>query len=140
MDAQIRSIDELRLEISRLKGLEREQAIAIRHRFSSIPAIFSTFFSLFPKSNTAEKIGGAAGSGIDLIQLISSFVLPFTLNKTLFKGSNFLVKALVRLASQKVSQYINKKNLGFIWEKIKSFIPEKTTKPGPVYSNLPHIE
>jgi hypothetical protein len=139
MDVQIRDINELRLEISRLKGLEREQAILIRQRFSSIPAIFSTFFSLFPKSNTAEKIGGAGG-GIDIIQLISSFVLPFTLNKTLFRRSNFLVKALVRLASQKVSQYLTKKNLGFIWDKIKSLIPEKANKPGPAYTNLSHIE
>jgi hypothetical protein len=125
----------------RLKGLEQEQAIAIRQRFSSIPAMFSTFFSLFPKSNAVEKIGGG-GSGIDIIQLVSSFVLPFTLNKTLFKRSNFLVKAIVRLASQKASQYISTKNLGFIWDKVKSIIPEKEKKvaPGPAYNSLPHME
>lgn len=139
MSVQITSIDNLRLEIARLKGLEQEQAIAIRQHFSSTRAIFSTILSLFPKFSLTEKPGDA-GSGIDIIQLISSFVLPFTLNKTLFRRSNFLIKALVRLASQRASQYINKKNLGFVWDKIKSFIPEKANKPGPAYTSLPHIE
>jgi hypothetical protein len=140
MDVQIRNTDDLRLEIARLKGLEREQAIAIRQHFSSTRAIFSTVLSLFPKFSIAETIGGAVNSSPDIIQLISSFVLPFTLNKTLFRRSNFLIKALVRLASQRAAQFINKKNLGFVWDKLKSIIPEKAKKPGPAYSSLSHIE
>jgi hypothetical protein len=141
MDVQIRSIDDLRMEITRLKGVEQEQAIAIRAHFSSTRAIFSTVLSLFPKFSLSDKIGGiAASGGPDLIQLISSFVLPFTLNRTLFKRSNFIIKALVRLASQRAAQFINKKNLGFVWDKIKSFIPEKEKKTGPAYTSLSHIE
>jgi len=138
MSVRITSIDDLRLEITRLKGLEQEQAIAIRQHFSSTRAIFSTVLSLFPKFSLTEKTGDSSNSGVDIIQLISSFVLPFTLNKTLFKRSNFLIKALVRLASQRAAQYINKQNLGFVWDKIKSFIPEKISRaaPGPAYSHI----
>jgi hypothetical protein len=62
---------------------------------------------------------------VDIVQLMSSFLLPFTLNKTLFRRSNFLIKGLVRIVSRKASRFINEDSVSSIWDKVKSFIPDK---------------
>lgn len=116
----INSHSELKDEIFRLEGLELEHGAAIKQRFSSPGAFFSTLFSLIPKGNsdtTGDKDGGIFNQ--DLVGVISRFVLPFTLNKTLFRNSNFLVKALVGLVSQKASHYISEDSVEGVWDKAK---------------------
>ncbi len=52
---------------------------------------------------------GAAAGGLlhpDIVKLVSRFAIPFTLNKTVFRHSNFLVKALVGLVSQKAAGFV----------------------------------
>jgi hypothetical protein len=132
MDLHIRNIDDLRSEVARLKGLEQEQKEALSKRFAGPSAIFSTFMSLFPKSP-----GGASlFHNQDIVGLLSRFALPFTLNKTLFKNSNFLVKSLVGLVSQKASHFISEDSVGSLWDKAKSLFgmvtgkkAKKTVKP-----------
>ncbi len=107
MDLPIKTVDDLRTEIYRLRGLEQEQSMAISKRFSSPSALFSTLVSLFPR--TTVNADGEKSHGFfdqDLIGLLSRFILPFTLNKTLFRHSNFIVKTLVGLVSQKASHFI----------------------------------
>jgi hypothetical protein len=125
MDLPVKNIDDLRLEIYRLKGLEEQQSLALRQRFSSVSSSISTVLSLFPRSQNAdgEKTGGIFN--LDLVQMISSFLLPFTLNKTLFRRSNFITKALVRFVSLRASRFINEDSVSNIWDKIKAFIPDK---------------
>lgn len=127
MQLTVRNTDDLRLEINRLKGLEEQQALAIRRRFSGPVSIISTMFSLFPKSPDGNRKSEGNFSP-DIVQLISSFILPFTLNKTIFRRSNFVVKAIVRLLSQKASRLINESSVSSLWDKIKTFIPAKTKK------------
>jgi hypothetical protein len=118
MDFPINNHDDLRNEIFRLQGLEREQSIALKQRFNGPGAIFSTMFSLFPKSDNAnDSLGGVFNQ--DFLGVISRFVLPFTLNKTLFRNSNFLIKALVGLVSQKASHYISEDSVEGVWDKAK---------------------
>jgi hypothetical protein len=71
------------------------------------------------------------------VQLASRFLLPFTLNKTLFRRSNFLIKMLVRIASQRVSRLINEKSVGTIWDKIKTLVSSKTKKENNLYKGIP---
>jgi hypothetical protein len=119
MDLIIRTSGDLRDEIFRLEGLEKQQGLALKARFSSPSAIFSTFFSLF--SNTAPEDRKAAGVfSQDFLGLISRFVLPLALNKTLFRHSNFLTKALVGILSQKASNYISEDSVTSVWDKAKS--------------------
>lgn len=119
MDAPINNVTDLRLEIARLKGLETEQGYAIGQRFKSPGAIFSTFFSLF--SGTTPGDGKSAGFWEqDFVGIISRFLLPFTLNKTLFRNSNFLIKAIVGLVSQKASHFITEDSVMGLWDKVKS--------------------
>ena len=47
MDLPVRNIDDLRSEISRLKGLEQEQSVALAQRFKSPGAILSSIISIF---------------------------------------------------------------------------------------------
>jgi len=114
----IRTSRDLKAEIFRLEDLSKQQGATLRAHFSSPGAIFSTIFSLFSKRSDAEdeKNGGIFSQ--DFLGLISRFVLPLALNKTIFKNSNFLVKALVGLISQKASHYINEDSVGSVWHKI----------------------
>ena len=125
MDLPVKNIDDLRLEIYRLKGLEEQQSIALRQRFNSPSAIFSTIFSLVPWSQAADGLKSGSLFNVDIVQLMSSFLLPFTLNKTLFRRSNFLIKGLVRIVSRRASRFITEDSVSSIWDKVKSFIPDK---------------
>jgi hypothetical protein len=120
MDAPINNIIDLRLEIVRLKGLEVEQSYAISQRFKSPGAILSTFFSLFSGTPSADGTKSAGFWDQDFVGLISRFLLPFTLNKTLFRNSNFLIKAIVGLVSQKASHFITEDSVMGLWDKVKS--------------------
>jgi hypothetical protein len=122
----IKNIADLRGEILRLKGLKEEQRIALAARFSSPSALIATAFSLFPKSPTVDGIRNSGLFNQDFLGLISRVLLPFTLNKTLFRHSNFLVKALVGVISQKASHYISEDVVVSTWDKIKGLF--KKTK------------
>ncbi len=136
MDVPIKNISDLRTEIDRLKGVEREQSIALSQRFSSPSAVFSTIYSLFSGSTNSD---GAKSSFFeqDIVGLISRIVLPFTLNKTLFRNSNFIVKALVGLVSQKASHFITEDSVAGIWDKVKSLFHHKEPEETPEHKGVP---
>jgi len=118
MNTLIRNSWDLRQEIIRLKALEQEQSIAIKARFNSPMAVFSTVYSLFQR-----PAGGESKTNIfnqDFVSILSRFLIPLTLNKTLFKNSGFIVKTLVGLVSQKASGFINEESVMSAWDKIKS--------------------
>jgi hypothetical protein len=127
MDKPIRNSWDLREEIIRLRALEKEQAIAIKQRFSSPAAVFSTIYSLFPKPAAGEKHASIFNQ--DFVSILSRFLLPLTLNKTLFRNSGFIVKALVGLVSQKASGYINEDSVVSIWDKVKTLFQKKVVPP-----------
>jgi hypothetical protein len=118
MDMPVKNIDDLHSEIIRLEKLKQEQEMDLKHRFNSPSAILSAAMTLFPKS----PAGGASASRLfntDIVNLFSRLVVPLTLNKTLFKNSNFLVKTLVGLLSQKASNYISEDSVHSVWDKVK---------------------
>jgi demethoxyubiquinone hydroxylase (CLK1/Coq7/Cat5 family) len=83
--------------------------------------------TLFPRSLTTE---GKSTSFFDqdLVGLISRFVLPFTLNKTIFRKSGFIVKAIVGLVSQKASHFISEDTVVGLWDKVKGLFNKKEKK------------
>jgi hypothetical protein len=127
MDVPIRNISDLRGEIYRLRELEQEQSVAIGLRFKSFSSTLSTLASLFPKSISSD---GKTSSFFeqDLVGLISRFVLPFTLNKTIFRNSNFIIKTLVGLVSQKASHFISEDSVMGLWDKVKHIFAAKEKK------------
>lgn len=124
MGAPIKNIDDLRNEIDALKQAEQVQSIALGKRFSSFSAVMETISSLFPR--------GADGKSRffdqDLLGMLSRFVLPFTLNKTIFRNSGFLVKSLVGLVSQKASHFISEDSVMGVWDKVKHLFSKKEKK------------
>ena len=123
-DLQINNVNDLKAEIFRLRHLREEQGDAIKARFSSPSAIFSTVFSVFPK---------AAGDKNDIFHqdffgIISRIVLPLILNKTIFRNSNFLVKGLIGFLSQKASHFISEDSLSGLWDKAKSVFDKRKHK------------
>lgn len=126
MSIPVTNTSELKAEITKLKLLAATQQQAITPRFSSPSAVFSTVYSAF--SGKPGIVGEHKEKGFfnqDVVGLLSRIVLPFTLNKTVFRNSNFIVKTLVGLASQKASHFISEDRVLSIWGKIRSFIPHK---------------
>ena len=130
MDAVIFNSADLRAEIERLKYTKKIQEEAIAKHFSSPAAIFHTITSAFKGSPSDKKGGTILGGGQDVVSLLSRFVLPFVLNKTIFRGSNFIIKTVVGLLSQRAANFINEKSVVTVWDKIKSFIPGKNKTAG----------
>jgi len=127
MDLPIRNIDDLHSEIARLSGLRQQQKEALNERFSSPSAIFSTIFSLFPKSPATDGIRGNLLNQ-DYFGLLSRIILPFALNKTLFRHSGFIVKTLVGMVSQKASHFISEDTVTGLWDKAKGLFNKVTGK------------
>ncbi|HWD88651.1 MAG TPA: hypothetical protein VG367_11035 [Mucilaginibacter sp.] len=121
--ASINNIDELRAEIARLRVVKEEQGKAIARRFNTPMTTLSTLYSMFPRDPEADSKSSIFGQ--DFFGLLSRILLPLTLNKTLFRNSNFLVKGLVGLLSQKASHFINEDTLTGIWDKVRSLLNKK---------------
>jgi len=129
----INNLSDLRAEIAILKDQKTVQEAAIKAHFSSPSAIFATIFS----GLKSPGIKNALFNPEDLISLASRFILPFALNKTIFRNSNFLIKTIVGLASQQVSGYINQETITSIWDKIKSITSNISTKKKPADYGIP---
>jgi len=121
MSEPINNITDLRNEIARLQLVKTEQEAAIKKHFSSPSAIINTALS----GLGVDKGLGGIFKADDIISLVSRFILPFALNKTIFRKSNFIIKAVVGMLSQSASGYINEKNLASVWDTIKSINPQK---------------
>ena len=121
MDTSINNASELRAEIARLKMVSEEQSLAIKDRFNTPSALFHTIISIFPKS--PEGKGGFFNQ--DIFGLLSRVLLPLTLNKTIFRNSNFLIKTLVGFLSQKASHLVNENVVTGAWDKVKSLFEKK---------------
>jgi len=127
MALPIRNISDLQGEIARLKESEQKQSVAIGVRFKTFSSTISTLRTLFPQNITADgKTSGFFDQ--DLVGLISRFVLPFTLNKTIFRNSGFIVKTLVGLVSQKASHFISEDSVLSVWDKVKHLFNKKSKK------------
>src|SRR5215469_3570908 len=107
--AQISNIEELRAEIARLRFAKEEQGKALAKRFNSPMTALATLYTMFPRDPEADTKDSIFSQ--DFFGLLSRILLPLTLNKTVFRNSNFLVKGLVGLISQKASHFINEDTL-----------------------------
>jgi hypothetical protein len=123
MDLPIRNVDELRAEINRLKIAEQEQMASIKQRVSSPGAILNTLRNLFPR--TPQNLKSLSNIRQDFFAMVSKIVLPFTLNKTIFRKSNFIVKGLVTFLSQKASRFVTEEKVTGLVSKITNLFAKK---------------
>ena len=136
MNTLIRNRSDLRTEIFRLQQAKLEKEIALKQHFSSPGAILSTVYGLITSSSKSDDKDEPKQ---DWVGFISRFIIPLTLNKTLFRGSGFLMKALVGIASQKAANYVSTDTVTGIWDKAKGLIGglfSKKPKPAPSYRKI----
>jgi len=119
MPPAITSTTELRAEILRLRLQKTWQEADLKLHFNSPKALWNTAISLLRKSN--KDIDAAAP--LDIWTRISKALLPLALDKTLFRESNFMVRALVRMISRNAATHVDKKSVAGFWEKLKEFLP-----------------
>ncbi|MNY01256.1 hypothetical protein D3C86_1337790 [compost metagenome] len=65
---------------------------------------------------------------LNISSSLMSMILPFIMNTTLFKGSGFLTKTLVGLASNKVGKTLDAEHLSAIFNSVKSWFTGSKTK------------
>lgn len=120
MAVVITNIDDLRAELDRLRQKKQFQENELKQHFNSPLNAFNTILSMLHRDSKGLK---PFTSHQDIFTWLSKIALPFTLNKTLFRKSNFVIKSLVRMLSQNVSPQINEKSVNGVWSKLKGIIP-----------------
>lgn len=128
MDTSINNISDLKAEIIRLHSIEEQQSIQLKARFNTPAALFHTLISAFPKSPSTSGDDKSSIFNQDFVGLLSRIFLPLTLNKTIFRNSNFIVKALVGFLSQKASHFISEDSVAGLVDKVKSLFEKKHKK------------
>jgi hypothetical protein len=123
MDMSIKNSSDLKAEIIRLRALNQQQSLELKARVNTPSALFHTIVSLFPKFQRDGSKSNILNQ--DFFGILSRILLPLTLNKTLFRNSNFLVKAVVGFLSQKASHFISEDSVVGVWNKVKSMFEKK---------------
>lgn len=138
MNTLIRNRTDLRAEIFRLQQAKLEKQIELKQHFKSPGAVLSTVVGLI-SGGSDSKADDKDEPKQDWVGFLSRFIIPLVLNKTLFRGSGFLMKALVGLASQKASSYVSSDTVTGVWDKAKGLLGglfSKKPKAAPSYRKI----
>jgi len=119
MEKSFNSLAELRAEIDFLKVKQFKDEEALKEKFSSPSAIFSSIASLFKTDNSKKSLMQDIMHQ-DFMTNISRFILPLFLNGVLFKRSGFIVKSLVTFLSQKAATQVNSNTVSGLVNKFKT--------------------
>lgn len=128
MEKAFVSLAELRTEIDLLKIKSFNEEELLKEKITDPKAIISTirtYFKSKPSANKQSMLQGLLNQ--DIVSNISRLVLPFLLNTTLFKKSNFITKAIVTFVSQKAAQKVNTGAINGIVGKVKGWFEHKRT-------------
>ena len=119
MPVAITNITELRAEILQLKLKKSSQERELKQHFNSPKAIWNTATVLFRRSKHSDT----TAAPLDIWNRISKALLPLTMDKTLFRKSNFMVKAVVRMITRNAAKHIDKRSVTGWWQKLKGILP-----------------
>lgn len=132
----IQTLEDLHAEQLKLKAICESQERQLKADASYYVKQFTPggFIKKLLNRGNIEKVDGA----LNLSGKVMSLVLPFFLNKTVFKGSGFLTRAIVGLISNKVGGKMDLDNITGIVDKLKSWImPKGKSKPKEVDYGIP---
>lgn len=131
----IRNVEELRAEISRLKLLQKEQEsylsdqlLLLQEKVESPMRFVNNLTSWFPKINHSVDSFGSKDVNSDWLTNSLRVALPFLFNKVLFRKAGFIKKALLLIATQKMAGGINQDKIAKIIDKLTEFIRPKAKK------------
>jgi hypothetical protein len=113
MKSKISNIDDLRSEILRLKLQQFHHEAVIEQDINKIKDKFRIPSILLNKVNTwfGDNTKGADKTSNDWVTNALRIGLPVALNKLVFGRSNFIIKSLVAMLSQKAATSVNKDTL-----------------------------
>ena len=122
----IRTLDDLHAEVQRLKT-------DYTQRGEMIKVDAKTYVQQFTLGGLIKKYATPSGflkfdEKTNISSKIMSVVLPLILNKTIFRGSGIITKALGALVSGKVGQSLDAESLSGIFNMVKSFFNKKDKK------------
>lgn len=155
MSTKINNIDELKAEIARLKKLRNEQEFYLSTQYtllrkkvgtpyrvlsaitSRVPGygLVKGLISLMSEGESENEI--KQGSRSDWFTRTLQLGLPLVLNKTLLKGSGWLKKSLVLLASETAVGQINQNSVISAISKVTEFVKPKKKKK---HNDVPPLE
>ncbi|MGV3509567.1 MAG: hypothetical protein ACO1N7_09785 [Sphingobacteriaceae bacterium] len=130
MEKSFNSLSELRAEIDFLKVKQFKDEEALKEKFSSPSAIFSSVASLFKTDSGNKKSFMQDLAHQDIITNISRILLPIFLNGVVFKKSGFITKTLITFLSQKAAKQVNSNKLSGILDKFTGIF-KSNGKPKP---------
>ena len=127
---------ELTAEIARLKVTGHQQGLALRARFKGPKAILQTAGSLLPAMKDAKGKLRPGYLHPDWLKIAARFAIPFALNKTIFRKSNFLIKMAVDLVSQKAASQVTIQGTEKLIGQGRSVFHDLWHKLGPLIKKL----
>ncbi|MBC7565438.1 MAG: hypothetical protein H7223_00560 [Pedobacter sp.] len=115
----ISSLDELHFMINSLKAQDKMQGEALL-------SDGKVYLQQFSPANLIKKYVTPsnflkADEQLNISGKVMSMVLPLLMNNTIFRGSGFITKAIVGLASGKVGQSLDVEHLSGLFNKVKSW-------------------
>lgn len=132
----INSLSALKAEQLILKNQYLQQEARLRDDVSTYIKQLSPIY-LFKKYFTGGNLG-KVDDHYNLSGKLMSLVLPLFLNKTLFRGSGFITKAIVGLMSNRLGKKLDLDHLAGIVDKVKGFFKKKEDpKPRLVDYGIP---
>jgi hypothetical protein len=127
----IKNLDELQATRRALKAEYMMQEVVV---LSDVKLYLRqyTFKNMVRKYLTPSTIF-KADEQLHISGKVMSFILPVLMNNTLFRGSGFITKALVGLATSNVGKTLDAEHLSGIFNSVKSWIGgKKKLKAKPV--------
>lgn len=118
MNAVILNREQLVAEINRLEALKHEQELILKPQLNSPANIFASVVKLFKGSGGDSQKFTEVFKAKDFYGVAAKFIMPLLLNKTLFRKSNFIVKAIVAMVSQRAGSAVNQNLVENITNKI----------------------
>jgi len=128
-ESKIKNLDDLRLEISRLKILAREQEkylndqyLLFNEKIEAPIRFFKSAVSWVPGVDFAKHVFTKGSANEDWVSKVFRIGLPVILNRFFLRKAGFIKRALVTLLSQQVATVLNKGTVSELLEKVTTFI------------------
>lgn len=128
----IQNLEELQAHIYTLKSGYMMQGDMLQQNVKLYVKQY-TIGNLIKKYATPSNLM-KADDQLNVSSKVMSFVLPLLMNNTLFRGSGFITKALVGMATSKVGKTLDAEHLSSIVSTVKGWF-SKTKKPVTPYQS-----
>lgn len=128
-ESKIKNLDDLRLELARLKALAKEQENYLSDQYHLLndklaaPVRFvKSLISWVPGVDLAKGLFAKGRKDEDWLSKALRIGLPVVLNRVFLRRAGFLKRALVTLLSQQAAGVLNKDRISEVINKIADFI------------------